>query len=117
MALVGLSITFHELIMNADRQVPAPVYGPSIGSDNPQTPGVASIACPTPTGGVNPLTQLVCVSCRAAVDSWVTVGASPGDPTQASPVGGRTYVPGINTSPMPTDIFCSPGDKVKYAVV
>lgn len=119
MALVGLNVTFCSIytssIGSQDRVAIAPIYGPTVASQNMAVAATSTVACPSPASqGLVPMVSIV-----AALDSWVTIGQNPADPSLAAPSGGKRFIPGAVAGVLPSvpvDIFCAPGDKVRWAL-
>lgn len=111
MAFAGLNVTFGFIQASAPsgQQITAiaPIYGPSTAS---QTMAAAATSTVSAASGKS-LALVPMASIYAAADSWVTIGQNPPDPAVDQPVGGRRFIPATT----PIDIFCSPGDKVRWS--
>lgn len=106
MAFAGLNVTFGYLFVNQQQLGVSPVYGPNMSSNNMTVAGTSSVSAPVSTSVQTPL-----ASVYAAVDSWITVGPTPPDPSVDSPAGGRRFIPAT----VMVDFLCEPGDKVRWA--
>jgi hypothetical protein len=109
MAFAGLNVTFGSIQMSQAQQVAiAPIYGPASASENMAAGATSAVSCPAGKNGFASM-----VSVYAAADSWVTIGqGTPADPSAASPTGGKRFIPAATL----VDIFCSPGDKVRWSL-
>lgn len=109
MTFAGFNVTF-GLIQTSSQQpvTPAPIYGPSESS---QTMAAATTSSVAATGGPNP-SYVPMASFYSSADAWVTIGPNPADPSVDQPIGGRRIIPAQTL----IDVFCSVGDKVRWAL-
>ncbi len=108
MAFAGLNVTFGFIKTSNNQPLsPAPIYGPMTSSDNMGSPGTSAVSAPEPTPNT---TSIPMASVYAAVDSWITVGIDPADPSEDSPIGGKRFIPATTV----IDFFCNPGDFVRW---
>lgn len=112
MPFAGFNVTF-GYFQTSNSQGVAPLYGPMTGSQN-MTVGAGETSqavAPTPSS-ISPGLAYPMASVYAAADSWICVGAVPGDPTASSPVNGRRFIPALTL----IDFLCNPGDKVRWSL-
>lgn len=109
MSFTGLNVTFGFILKTSLEPItPAPIYGPSTASQNMAAPGTSTvIALAGPNSSYTPAAFIY-----AAVDSWITFGPSPADPSADMPLGGRHFIQGGT----PKEVFVAIGDKFRWAI-
>lgn len=105
MAFAGLHVAFGY--MKRSPANTAPIYGPLISAETMAAAGTTSAKAPAEPSGLigDPM-----ASVRSSADAWISVGANPVDPTVIT--NPRRFVPANTT----VDFFCSPFDRVRWAL-
>lgn len=119
MAFTGLNVTFGYFLVSSDYNANGPgasnaigpLYGPMTSSQSPASQVISTAAAPVPG---NPKTQFPMASVHAVVDSWITVGPNPPDPSGDSPQGGRRFIPAYTTIAGDVSFLCNAGDKIRW---
>lgn len=111
MAFSGFNVTFGVMMMNSGRTTLAPIYGPSVASNNMASAGTSSVAAAEISTPAFPYAQQCVASVYSSADAWMTIGPIPADPSADTPTGGRRFVPAATA----IDFLCLPGDKVRWS--